>query len=235
MHDWDINWFRIPVGALQWKSEAPSPKWESLSKLRFWTAMGHTFPEHGASMHIDCLRALLASPLTKVKSTKFGNADVLNIQAGAKMVKMLCTPHKGPQDPLKSLEALETSMIILNANLADGADSVSPRVLEKLSDNFETVLVINCESLPMFDVLEAPCIAEKNYWYQKVQVCHWLPGARQDRKRRISSETTCSGGRLKIEKKVCTLLSDCEASHSFDISLLLITDPTMHRLGSPRT
>ena len=40
LHDWDVLWFRIPLGAWQWKPEAPSPKWETLSKARFWTAMG---------------------------------------------------------------------------------------------------------------------------------------------------------------------------------------------------
>ena len=34
------------------------------------------------------------------------------------MVKMLCAPYKDPQHPVKFLEALETDMIFLNANLA---------------------------------------------------------------------------------------------------------------------
>ena len=51
-------------------------------------------------------------------------------------------PTKDPQDPLNFLEALDTGMIILNANLADGADHVSPVVMAKLVDNPETVLLI---------------------------------------------------------------------------------------------
>ena len=69
LHDWDVLWFRIPFGAWQWKPEAPSPKWETLSKARFWTAMGNTHPKHGPSMDLGRLRARLASPLTEVKST----------------------------------------------------------------------------------------------------------------------------------------------------------------------
>ena len=72
------------------------------------------------------LRALLASPLTEVKCTDSGKVDVLNIEVSGKMVKMLSAPYKDPQDPLKFPEALDTDMIILNANLADSADSVSP-------------------------------------------------------------------------------------------------------------
>ena len=26
LHDWDVLWFRIPLGAREWKAEAPSPK-----------------------------------------------------------------------------------------------------------------------------------------------------------------------------------------------------------------
>ena len=61
LHDWDVLWFRIPLGAWQWKPEAPAPKWETLSKARFWMAMGNTHPEHGSSMDLGCLRARLAS------------------------------------------------------------------------------------------------------------------------------------------------------------------------------
>ena len=135
LHDWDVNWFRIPLEAWQWKAEAPSPKWETLSKARFWTAMGHTFPKHGASMNLGPLRARLASPLTEVKSTESGKVDVLNIEVSGKMVKMLCPPYKDPQDLLKFLEALDTDMTVLNANVADGADSVSSVVMAKLIDN----------------------------------------------------------------------------------------------------
>ena len=72
-------------------------------------------------------------------------------------------------------------MIILNANLADCADPLSPVVMAKLIDNPETVLLIYGEVEPVWDALqtvsETPGIAEKNYWYEKVQVCYWLPGA----------------------------------------------------------
>ena len=60
----------------------------------------------------------------------------------------------------KFLEALDTDIIILTANLADGADSVSPVVMAKLIDNPVTVLVIYAEVSPMWDalapVLETP-------------------------------------------------------------------------------
>ena len=43
---------------------------------------------------------------------------------------------------MKFLEALDTNTIILNANLVDGADPLSPVLMAKLIDNPETVLVI---------------------------------------------------------------------------------------------
>ena len=93
--------------------------------------------------------------------------DVVTIEVSGKMVKMLCAPYKDPQDPLKILEALDTDMIILNANLADGADPVSPVVMAKLIDNPEAVLVISGEVEPVWDalqtVLETPGIAEDDY------------------------------------------------------------------------
>ena len=189
-----------------------------LSKPRFWTAKGHTFPKHGASMDLGRLRAPLASSLTVVKSTESGNVDGLNIEATGKMVKMLCTPYKDPQDPLKFLEALDTDMIILNANLADGADSVSPVVMAKLIDNPEAVLVIYSKVSPPWDALatvpEAPGIAENDYWYEKVQVCYWLPGAGKTGKGGIQVKALVLVAGVKIKKKVCTALLDCEASHS---------------------
>ena len=215
MHDWDVNWFRIPLGAWQWKAEAPSPKWETLSKARFWTAMGHTFPKHGASMDLGGVHARLALPLAEVESTESRKVDVLNIEASGKMVKMLCAPYKHPQDPLKFLEALDADRIILNANLADGADSVSPVVMAKLMDNPETVLVIYGDVSPVWDalatVLEAPRIAENDYWYEKVQVCYWLPGARKTGKAGIQVKALVLVAGVKIKKKVCTTLLDCKA------------------------
>ena len=80
--------------------------------------MGHTFAKHGASMHLCRLRLRLASPLTEVKSTKFGKVDMVNTELSGKMVKMLCAPYKNQQSPIKFLEALDTDMIVLNANLA---------------------------------------------------------------------------------------------------------------------
>ena len=73
---------------------------------------------------------------------------MLNIEAGGKLVKMLCAPYKEPQDPLKFLGALETDMIVLMANLADAADCVSPVVKAKLIENPETVLAVYREVLP---------------------------------------------------------------------------------------
>ena len=216
MHDWDVLWFRIPLGAWQWKPEALSPKWETLSKARFWTAMGNTDPKHGSSVDLGCLRARLASPLTEVNSTESGKVDDVNIEVTGKVVKMLCAPYKDPQDPLKFLEALDTDMIILNANLADGADPVSPIVMAKLIDNPETVLVIYGEVETVWDVLqtvlETPGIAQNDYWYEKVQVCYWLPGAGKTRKSGIQVKALVLLAGVKIKKKVCTTLSDCEAS-----------------------
>ena len=117
--------FRSLWGLGNDKVEALSPKWETLSQARFWTAMGHTFPKHGASMGDGRLPARLASPLTESKSTEFGKVDVVDVEVSEKIVKMLCAPYKDPQDPLRFLEALDTDMIILNANLADGAHLVS--------------------------------------------------------------------------------------------------------------
>ena len=124
---------------------------ETLSKARFWTAMRHTYPKHGASMVLDRLRRRLASPLTEVKSTKSGKVDLVNMEVGGNMVKMLCAPYKGPRDTLRFLEALDTGMTIRNANLANGADPVSPVVMTKLIDNPENVLVIYGEVEPVWD------------------------------------------------------------------------------------
>ena len=183
---------------------------------RFWTAMGDTYPKHGASMDLGRLRQQLTSPLTEVKSTESGKVDVVNIELSGKMVKMLCAPYKDPQDPLKLLEALDTDMIILNGNLADGADLVSPVVMAKLIDYPETVLVIYGEVEPVWDalqtVLETPRIAENDYGYEKVHVCYWLPGAGKTGKGGIQVKALVLLAGVKIKKKVCTTLLDCEAS-----------------------
>ena len=94
LHEGDVNWFQISLAAWQWKAEAPSPKWETLSKARFWLAMGHTSPKHGASLHLDRLRARLSSPLMEVKSTESGKVDVVNIEVNGKMVKIVCVRTK---------------------------------------------------------------------------------------------------------------------------------------------
>ena len=117
----------------------------------------------------------------------------MNVEVTGKVVKMLCAPYKDPQDPLKFLEALYTSMITLNANLADGANPVSPVVMATLTDNPETVPVIYGEVETVWDalqtVLETRGIAENDYWYEKVQVCYWLPGTRKTGKDRIQVKT----------------------------------------------
>ena len=180
--------------------------------------MGHTFQKHGASMDLGRLRARLASPLTEVKSTESGKVDVLNIEDSGKMVKMLCAPYKDPQNPLMFLGVLDTDMTILNANLADGAYSVSPVAMAKLIDNPETVLVIYGEMSPVWDtlaiLLEAPRIAENDYWYEKVQMYYWLPGASKTGKGGIQVKALVLVAGVKIKKNVCTTLLDCEASHS---------------------
>ena len=177
--------------------------------------MGNTHPKHGSSMGLGRLRAC-ASPLTEVKSTESGKVDMVNIEVTGKVVKMLCAPYQDPQDRLKFLEALDTDMIILNANLADGADPMSPAVMTKLIDNPETVLAIYGEVETVWDalqtVLERRGIAENNYWYEKVQVCYWLPGAGKTGKGGIQVQALVLLAVVKIKKKVCTTLSDCEAS-----------------------
>ena len=177
------------------------------------------YPKHGASMDLGRLRQRLPSPLTEVKSTASGKVDVVNIEVSGKIVKMLCAPYKDPQDPLKFLEALDTDMIILNANLADAADAVSPVVMAKLIkliDSPETVLVIYGEVQPLWDALqtvpETPGIAENDYWYEQVQVCYWLPGAGKTGKGAIQVKALVLLAGVKIKKKICTTLLDCEAS-----------------------
>ena len=169
--------------ARQWKPEAPTPKWETLSKAQFWAAMANTLPKRGATIDLGPLRARLATPLTEVNSTDSRKVDVMNIEAGGKMVKMLCPPYKDPQDRLNFLEVLETDMILLNVNLADGAEYLSPVVMAKLINNPETELAIYGEVSPTVDalptVLEAPRTARQDYWHEKDQVCHRLPGARK--------------------------------------------------------
>ena len=90
--------------------------------------------------------------------------------------------------------------------------------MAKLIDNPETVLVIYREMSPVWPalatVLEAPGIAENDYWPGKVQVCHWLPGASKTGNGRIPVKALILVAVVKIKKKVCTTLLDCEAPHS---------------------
>ena len=132
------------------------------------------------------------------------------------LFQMLCATYKDPQDLLKFLEALGRNTMILNANLADGDDFVSPVVMAKLIDNPETVLMIYGEVSPVWfalaTVLETPGIAENDYWYEKVQVCYWLPGAGKTGKGGIEEKALVLVASVKSKKKVCTTLWDCEAS-----------------------
>ena len=161
-------------------------------------------------MNLGRLRARLAAPLNEVKSTESRIVDVVNIEVTGKVVKMLCAPYKDPQDPLKFLEALDTDMIGLNANLAEGADPVSPVVMAKLIDNPETVLAIYREVKTVWDALQT--VLENDYWYEKVQVCYWLSGAGKTGKGGIQVKALVLPAGVKIKKKVCTMLLNCEAS-----------------------
>ena len=201
--------------------------------------MGNTHAKHGSSMDLGRLHARLASPLTEFKSTESGKVDVVNIEVTGKVLKMPCAPYKDPQDPLKFLEALDTNMIILNANLADGADPVTPAGMAKLIDNPETVLVIYSGVETVGDALqtvhETPGIAENDYWYEKVQMCYRLPGAGKTGKGGIQVKALVLLAAIKIKKKVCKTLWFARPRNAFAICLLLTTDPTIHRFGSPRT
>ena len=129
-------------------------------------------------------------------------------------------------------------MIILDANLADGADPVSPVVMAKLIDNPESVLVIYREVQPVWEALQAvfetPGIAENDCWYEKVQVCYCLPGAGKTGKGGIQVKALVLLAGVKIKKKVCTTLMIMRPHNAFGISPLLTTDATIHRFGSPR-
>ena len=74
------------------------------------------------------------------------------------------------------------------------------------------------EVSPAFDALrtflESPGIEETDYWYDKVQVCHCLPGAGKMRKGGIQVQALVLVADVKFKKKACKTLSDCKASHS---------------------
>ena len=80
------------------------------------------------------------------------------------------------------------------------------------------MLVIYGEVSHAFDalqtVLEAPGIAENDYWYEKVQVCQWLPPAGKTGKGGIQVQALVPLAGVKIKKKSCTTLPNCEAWHS---------------------
>ena len=149
------------------------------------------------------------------KSTESEKVDVLHIEASGKMVKMLCAPYVDQQNPLKLLDALDTNMIILNANLADGADSVSPIVMAKLIDNPETVLVIYGKVSPAFAALQ-------QFWghlgllrrITGMRKCKCVTGYRVTGKGGIQVQGLVLVAGVKIKKNVCTTLLDFEASHS---------------------
>ena len=130
-------------------------------------------------------------------------------------------------------------MIILNANLAYGAGSVSPVVMVKLIGNSKTVTVTYGDASPAFDalatVLEASGIAENEYWYEKMQVCHWLLGAGKTGEGGIQVQALILVGGARSRKRYVQCFQMARPCIPLDISLLLIADPTIHRLGSPQT
>ena len=104
--------------------------------------MASTLRKRGAAMDLGRLRARLATALMKIKSTQSGKVDVLNIEVGGKMVKLLCTPYRVPQGPLEFLELIERDMLLLNVNPVNGADCVTPVIMASLINNPETILAI---------------------------------------------------------------------------------------------
>lgn len=237
--DLDVGFLRVQLGAWQWKPDAPHPKWETLAKARLWTLPGQTVPKHGASTDFGRIRKRLAEPLTDVKSSESGKLDVLNIETAGRMVKILCAPYKDPQDPLKFLEPIDTDLLILNGNLVDGEDPLSPVVLSKLQDDLGMVVAIYGEVNPTFEALErildTEGIREHDYWYEKIQVCYWLPGAGKQGKGGIQQKALVLVSGTKIKKKVCTSRLECEASHSKLQPWLFVADSSVHWAGSQRT
>ena len=123
-------YLKVALGAWQWKAQQPHPKWENMSKARLWTLPRPLVGKRKATMDFGRIRARLASPLTEVKSSESGKINVVNIEVTGRMVKMLCGPHEDPQDALKFLEPTQTDLMILNGDLASGADHLSPVVLQ---------------------------------------------------------------------------------------------------------
>ena len=186
------------------------PKLETLSKAWIWTDGTHFSKAWGINRPWSpaCTTDIALDGGRVYGVWKSGQ---VNIDISGTMV-----PYKDPQNLFTFLEALDINTSILNANLADCAESVSPVVMAKLIDNPETVLVIYGEVELVSDalqtVLETAGIAENDYWYEKVQVCYWLPGARKTGKGRIQVKALDLPAGVRIKKKVCTALLDCEAS-----------------------
>ena len=65
---------------------------------------------------------------------------------------------------------------------------------------------------PLVTVLETPGIAENGYWYEKIDVCYWLPGAVKTGKGGIQVKALVLVAGVRMKKKVCTTLLDCKAS-----------------------
>ena len=165
--------------------------------------------------------------------------DVLNIWGGQKMVIMFCTPYQGPQDPRMFLEALETDMVLLIANLVEGANLVSPVVMAKLIHKSGTVLIIYTKVSSMFDapqtVLDAPGICEQEYRHEKVQVWNWLPRAGKTGKGGIQVKALGQVAGAKIKKNYVQRFRIARPRIPSNISLLLTADHPLHRIWSPRT
>ena len=90
--------------------------------------------------------------------------------------------------------------------------------MAKLIDNPKTVLATYGDVSPALDalqtVLEAPGTAKQDYRYEKVQVCHRLPSAGKTGKAGIQVKALVLVAGVKIKKKVCATVLDCEASLS---------------------
>ena len=113
-----------------------------------------------------------------MKPTESGKVDALNVGAGGRLVKMRGAPYKDPQDTIKFLEPMETDVVIVNGGLADGEDPVSRVIVVQLMESREMVLAIYGEVKPTFEASGSSTARafDHVYWYEKIQVCYWLPG-----------------------------------------------------------
>ena len=128
-------------------------------------------------MDFGQIRTRLASLLPQVKTSESGKINFLNIEETGRMVKMLCAPYKDPQDPLTFLEPIQTDFLILNGDLASGANALTP-VLTKLEENAEMVPAIYGEVTPTFEapekVSDTQGITGHEYWYKNIQAAGCL-------------------------------------------------------------